>query len=92
MKRRPEKKSAIILPCRTIIATAPTPANVRPAAMPDGPSPDALTTEPTVISNNPPPSTHRSPNRRPSAPNGRATKTPASMNAPISRPNAAYDR
>ena len=37
MKRRPVNQSAMILFCSTIIATAPTPAMLRPMPMPVGP-------------------------------------------------------
>ena len=38
MKRRPVNQSAMILFCSTIIATAPTPATLRPMPMPTGPA------------------------------------------------------
>ncbi len=42
MKCRPWNQSAMILFCRTIIATAPTPAMLRPMPIPAGPADAAL--------------------------------------------------
>ena len=61
MKRRPLNQSAITLFCSTIIATAPTPDTVRPAAMPSGPPAQALMQVPATMQASPPPSTSRSP-------------------------------
>ncbi|MEJ0019221.1 MAG: hypothetical protein WDN25_22240 [Acetobacteraceae bacterium] len=79
----------MILFCSTIIATAPTPAMLRPMPMPAGSAAIALITGPTTMVTRPPPRISRSPNRRPSRPSGSARKAPSSMNAPISVPSVA---